>query len=235
MTVDFQNVADRLTIFGIALKKRLADMAGVPESALRLTDLRPGSIIAEFLVLPNIVDDLHVGSPSESIELLRKATYQNWAELCGLSGATLEGCNIDVADLGVARPSTKGLPVPKQHAQQQQEQVEADEATDMNTVIMVVGALIASWLLIFAIYRAYMALKKRNPSSSPESYETKVETFKHVDSMEEGRSMPVVSMEPIMEEKQPVEQEDDRSTVCPSISDKQSDQGPSGDAEIIDP
>jgi hypothetical protein len=62
MIVDFENVADRLTIFGIALKKRLADMASVPENSLRLTDFRPelephGGLnlvsVAELVILPS--------------------------------------------------------------------------------------------------------------------------------------------------------------------------------------
>jgi hypothetical protein len=219
-TVDFHHVADRLTIFGIALKKRLAEMARVPESSLRLTDLRPGSVIAEFLVLPSVMDDLVVGSASQSIELLRKAIYQNWAELCGLTGAPLEGCSIELGDLGFAIPSTKALPVPEHHTQQQQPvQAKADESTDMNKVIIVACAVAAAGLLLFAFYWLHRArsVEEKLPSSnsSLQSYETKLQSVEALcKAMEEGHSV---------KEKEQVSQDDEKSTVCPSISDKQSE------------
>merc|ERR1711985_77330 len=73
MTIDFQTVANRLPEFGSALKAKLATLASVPASSLRLIGLRSGSIIAKFLVLPSVVDDpLTAGlSPRQTIELLR--------------------------------------------------------------------------------------------------------------------------------------------------------------------
>jgi len=233
MTVDFQHLKWP-DLFGVALKKRLAKMAGIPENSLRLTGLRSGSIIAEFLVLPNVVDDpltpgLDVGSATHSIELLRSAVSKNAAELCALSGAPLEGCNVELKDLGFAMPSVKALPmpesVPEQRMQQQQE-TEAEHS--MNEVIKYIGASLCAFsgggLLLLALYRLNEArsLRKRqtSPNSSAQSYEIKVQSVEA--SMEEGLSV---------EEKKPVEQEDDKSTVCPSISDNQSEPSISGDIE----
>eukprot|EP00746_Dinoflagellata_sp_MGD_P148999 gnl/MRDRNA2_/MRDRNA2_81113_c0_seq3.p1 gnl/MRDRNA2_/MRDRNA2_81113_c0~~gnl/MRDRNA2_/MRDRNA2_81113_c0_seq3.p1 ORF type:complete len:442 (+),score=101.83 gnl/MRDRNA2_/MRDRNA2_81113_c0_seq3:83-1408(+) len=232
MTVDFQHIADRLTIFGIALKKRLAEMAGIPESSLRLTDLRSGSVIAEFLVLPGVVDDpltpgLDVGSAVHSIELLRTAVSRNAVELCALTGGPLEGCNVELKDLGFATPSVKALPVtqavPEQHTEQQQENdTQADGSADANTVIIVVSTVAAAGLLLFVLYRLYIArsVKAKIPSSKP--YEIKVQSIEV--------SMPESNSE---EEKEPVEQDDDKSTVCPSISDKQSEPALGGDVENV--
>merc|ERR1719262_543940 len=131
MTVDFKNVANRLPEFGSALTAKLAKLASVPENSLRLTGLRSGSIIAEFLVLPSVVEDpLHATtqffhqlltaglSPQQTIELLRSAVAKNPAELCSLTGGPLEGCNVEFKDLGFAMPSiTPFEPVPEQHSQ----------------------------------------------------------------------------------------------------------------------
>jgi hypothetical protein len=225
MTVDFQHVADRLTIFGIALKKRLTEMAGIPEDSLRLTGLRPGSVIAEFLVLPSVVDDLNVGSASDSIELLRKAIYQNWAELCALSGAPLEGCDIELADLGFAMPSVKALPKPEQRLQQQQEDDTHDVPADVHNVVIVVCVAAACGLLLFfALYRLYAARVSKkeipSPTSSVQSFTIKVQPAEA--SMEEGH---------FVKEKAQVEQGDDKSTVCPSVSDEQSEPSHWGDRE----
>jgi hypothetical protein len=224
-SVDFLYIADRLTIFGIALKKRLADMAGVPDNALRLTDLRAGSIIAEFLIIPQVMED-HVVSASDSIELLRKAIYQNWAELCALTSAPLEGCEIELHDLGFAVPSAISLPKPKQHSQvmQQEETEEDDEITDVNVMIIVVATFAAAGLLLFAIYRLYKARSAK--ADNPSSYGTKVQVKQSnepVDvSIEEGQSA---------QEKPADLDYDDKSTVCPSVSDKQSDPGRCDDIE----
>jgi len=74
-------------------------MAGIPADSLRLIGLRPdssNSIIAEILVLP-------WGSSERSTELLRSAVSKNAAELCALSTGPLEGCNVELKDLGFAR------------------------------------------------------------------------------------------------------------------------------------
>jgi hypothetical protein len=113
MTVDFQNVANRLPEFGSALKAKLAVLASVPENALRLIGLRSGSIIAEFLVLPSVVDHpLGAGaSPQRTIEYLHDAIRKNASELCLLTGGPSEGCNVELKDLGFALPSVKPLDV----------------------------------------------------------------------------------------------------------------------------
>jgi len=207
------------------LKKRLAKMAGIPEHSLRLTGLRSGSIIAEFLVLPSVVDDpltpgLDVGSATHSIELLRSAVSKNAAELCALSGGPLEGCNVELKDLGFAMPSVKALPmpesVPEQHMQQQQE---TDMWADGTTAVAAaVASIVAAGLLLFALYQR--GIKVCLLKLAVQSYEIKAHSVEA--SMEEGFSM---------EEKKPVEQEDDKSTVCPSISDNQSEPSLSGDIE----
>jgi hypothetical protein len=127
MAVDFQYVADRLAIFTLALKKKLAKMANVPENSLRLTGqtdqlecIRSDSVTAEFLVLPKVLDGLFVGSPTYSVELLRSAVSRNAAELCALAGGPLEGCNVELKDLGFAMPRVEARPVPEQRAQEEQ-------------------------------------------------------------------------------------------------------------------
>merc|ERR1711904_408457 len=211
-------------LFGVALKKRLAKMAGIPENSLRLTGLRSGSIIAEFLVLPSVVDDpltpgLDVGSATHSIELLRSAVSKNAAELCALSGGPLEGCNVELKDLGFAMPTIEALPepvinllpepVPEQRTQQQQESdTQADGTADVRNVIIAVCAVAAGpGLLLWALCRLYMArsVKTKIPNSSIQSHETKVQSVEAW--MEEGHSE---------KKKGPLEQDDDKSTVCPS-------------------
>jgi len=195
---------------------------------LRLTSLRSGSVIAEFLVLPSVVDDLNLRSAMHSIELLRHAVSNNAAELCALTGGPLEGCDVELKDLGFAAPSVKALPVPEQRPQEQQEQQEdatqTDGPADVNNVIIIVCAVAAAGLLLFALYWLYMArsAKTKIPSSnlSVQSYETKVQSVEA--SMEEGHSV---------KEKEQVEQGDEKSTVCPSISDKQSEPSLCGDSE----
>jgi len=227
MTIDFKHVADRLAIFGIAFKKRLAGMAGVPESSLRLTGLRSGSIIAELLVLPRVVDkdlpthDFKVSSAIHSIELLRNAVSKNAAELCALTGGPLEGCNVELKDLGFAMPSVKALPVPKTVLEQQESSTQADGTANVNNVIIVVCAVAAAGLLLFAVYRLYLArsLKTKIPSknSNTQSCEIKVQSVVEdsnlrAASMEEGHSVKILNVE------KPVEQDNDNSTVCPSIT-----------------
>merc|ERR1719316_209496 len=87
MTVPFQSVANRLPEFGGALKAKLAYLAKVPENSLHLTDLRSGSIIAEFLVMPGVWDDHFLSarfSAEQIIERLRGAVTKNGADLCAL-------------------------------------------------------------------------------------------------------------------------------------------------------
>jgi hypothetical protein len=104
MSVDFKNVADRLPEFAGTLKAKLAEWASVSEKSLRLVDLRPGSIIAEFLVMPSIVGDPFMPglSASQIVARLQDAIAQNSKALCALTGPEVKDCNIDFKDLGVA-------------------------------------------------------------------------------------------------------------------------------------
>jgi hypothetical protein len=98
-------------------------------------------------------------------------------------------------------------------------------------MIIVAGTLAVAGLLLFAIYRLHMARSAKSPKSpkarppspttSVQSYEIKVQHSVEA-SMEEGHSA----------EKDPVEQVDDKSTACPSISDKQSE--PSLCGEVVE-
>jgi hypothetical protein len=245
--VDFQHVADRLTIFGVALTKRIADMAGVPGSSLRLTGLRSGSlmknynadmdpIIAEFLVLPSVVEDpltpgLDVSSAKHSIEVLSTAVSRNTAELCALTGWSFTGCHVELNDLGFATPSLygfKALPVPEQQTQHQQdEQSQQADGIDASNVIIIACSVFAAGLLLFAVCRLHMArslkTKSLSPNPSVQSYEIKVQSCVQAvvvgqvvnASIEEGHHT---------DEKEVVDQDMDKSTVCPSImSDKQSE------------
>jgi len=208
ITVDFENIVDRFTIFGVALKKKLADLAGMPDNALRLVSLRPGSIIAEFLVMPTIIDN-RLKNPEYNMHLLQAAVSTGAHDICAITNAPFEGCNVEFKDLGFAIPSVKNFkPTPMPQPQIQQQQAEGPAAID---VIIACCTVVAFWLLIFVVYRFYMARKAK--TTSDQSYQIKVQS--QPQSMEEGHSV---------EEKQPVEEDADKSTICPSIiSDSQSE------------
>jgi len=239
MAVDFKNVANRLPEFGSAFKAKLAALAKVPESSLRLTGLRfpvgrrltglrSASIISEFLVLPSVVDDpLTDGlSPRQTMELLRGAVATNAAELCTLTGGPLEGCNVELKDLGVATPSIRPVlepmpePVPEQPTQKQG-QTDKQGRSNVNNVIIVVCAVAAVKLLFFALYM-FRSRKTKNVASNSKIEVDQTVEIQVTASMEEGKSL---------EEKKPVEEDDNNSTLCPSNSDKQSEPSICGDVE----
>merc|ERR1711985_91626 len=222
---DFQNVAQRTYDFGRALTTKLAALAHVPENSLRLIGLRSGSIIAEFLVLPNVVEDVLIPNHSalRNVGYLRDAINKNQAELCALAlgsrrlghiGGPLENCYVEVKDLGFAKPSVEAFePVPLHTVSEQRTQTETKNTT--SHVIIVVCTVAAAMLLLFALYMARSRRAKNVSLKSVEatqSYEIKVAS-----SMEAGEPVKVVDVE-----------EDDKnseSTICPSPSndDRQSD------------
>jgi hypothetical protein len=232
MTVDFQNVANRLPEFGNALKAKLAVLASVPENALRLNGLRSGSIIADFLVLPTIVPHYQYHdyiNPRDIIERLHDAiehdpTGKNAAELCALTGGPLESCYVELKDLGFAMPSVKPF-VPEQRTQQQQEKTDTQAHGNVNNVIYGSSdawftAMAAVLLLLCAMY---VCVARRSSKAENGAQNISVGTdadgrptceTKVTASMEEGESL---------DDKKSVEEDDNNSTICPSNSDKQSD------------
>lgn len=226
MTVDFQHIANRHSEFGSALKAKLAALASVPEKSLRLTGLRPGSIIAQFLVLPSVVDGpLATGlSAGQIVERLRGAVAKSAAELCTLTGGPVEGCNVEFKDHGIATPSIR--PVAKQQTQQQQQlkEEEKEEEGSHTTIIALcasVGLLSIFILMGFIITR----LRKANrevPASINEAKSTEVTA-----SMEEGKVEGKV-----VEDQKAEDASDTHSTDCPS-SDKQSEPSVSGDVDAM--
>jgi len=238
MTKDFQTVADRLTIFGIALKKRLASLAGVPDNALRLTDLRKGSSIADFIVLPS-VSGKKVRSAMQFVEDLRSAVSKNAEELCALPGGSVEGCNVELADLGFAIPSVQGMHLPKHHAQQQQQNVKQADETDIKIMIFGGCAVAAAGLLLFALYRRYKARSAKTELPSPAelpSPDPSVQTYVTRIQPSDASMAEIYSGEYAVDEKTPVEPIDDKSTECgdiecPSVLDNQSEPGLCGDIE----
>jgi len=225
MTVDFKNVADRRFEFGNALRAKLALLATVPEKSLRLIDLRPGSIIAKFLVMPSVVDDpLATGlSPVETIDRLRGVVADNAAELCALTGSAVEGCNVEFKDLGIAMPSIR--PVRQQQLQQQQEQEEEAQTDNMLTVIAV-GASVA-FVTILAAAILVTRSRKANKQASKSIGEAKSTTESEATaSMEEGK------VDGKVVEEKAEDMSDTHSTDCPG-SDKQSEPSVSGDADAV--
>merc|ERR1711985_226145 len=213
---DFQNVAQRAYKFGRALTTKLAALAHVPENSLRLIGLHSGSIIAEFLVLPNVAEDVLIPSHSaqRNVGYLRDAVAKNTAELCALAGGQMGDCYIEVKDLGFAKPSVEAFePVPLPTVPEQRAQTETKDTT--SHVIIVVCTVAAAMLLLFALYIARSRRTKNVSLKSVEatqSYEIKVAS-----SMEAGEPVKAVNVD-----------EDDKnseSTICPSPSndDRQSD------------
>merc|ERR1719161_2869554 len=227
INADFQNVAQRTYDFGRALMTKLAALAHVPENSLRLIGLRSGSIIAEFLVLPNVAEDVLIPNHSaqRNVGYLRNAVAKNAAELCALAlgsrrldhkGGPLENCYVEFKDLGLAKPSVEAFePVqPEQRTQvtQQTETKENDNLSATSIVIIVVCIAVAVKLLLLALYLVRsQRTKKASLNSSVEvkqTYEIKVAS-----SMEAGEPVKAVD----------VEEDDKQSTICPSNDDKQSD------------
>jgi len=230
INADFQNVAQRTYDFGRALTTKLAALAHVPENSLRLIGLRSGSIIAEFLVLPNVAEDVLIPNHSaqRNVGYLRDAVAKNAAELCALAlgsrrlghiGGPLKNCYVEVKDLGFAKPILKPIksPVPEQRTQvtQQTETKENDNLSATSIVIIVVCIAVAVKLLLLALYLVRSHRTKNASQNSnvggrqPNSmYEVKVAS-----SMEAGEPVKAVD----------VEEDDKQSTICPSNDDKQSD------------
>jgi len=249
--LDFQNVARRLPEFGHALTTKLAALANVPVNSLRLTGLRSGSIIAEFVVLPNVVEDVTIPSHSaqRNVESLRDAVAKNEAELCTLAFGgirrldhmggpgeernylkstpvdILEVCNVQFKDLGFAKPTIEPieLPVPEQRTQQTETQ-----DGNMNTtsiVIIVVCTAVAAKLLLLALY-IVRSRRTKNASQisnvgGKQTYETKV-----AHSMEAGEPMKTVNS---------IQEEDKQSTLCPSNGDNQSEPSESKVHPMVNP
>jgi len=228
--LDFQNVARRLPEFGHALTTKLAALANVPVNSLRLTGLRSGSIIAEFVVLPNVVEDVTIPSHSaqKNVESLRDAVAKNEAELCTLAfggirrldhiagpvTTPLENCNVEFKDLGFAKPTIEPIevPVPEQRTQQ----TETQETTTI--VITVVCTAAVAVLLLSALYMYIRRTQKASLNSSIEvkpAYETQVAC-----SIEAGEPVKAVNS---------VEEDDKQSTLCPSNEDKHSDRDKQSD------
>jgi len=183
---------------------------------LRLIGLHSGSIIAEFLVLPNVAEDVLIPSHSaqRNVGYLRDAVAKNAAELCALAGGQMGDCYVEVKDLGFAKPSVEAFePVPLPTVSEQRTQNETKDTASL--VIIVVFTVAAAMLLLFALYIA-RSRKSKNVSlksvEATQSYEIKVAS-----SMEAGEPVKAVNVE-----------EDDKnseSTICPSPSndDRQSD------------
>jgi len=218
MNMDFHNVAWRRPEFGRALMSKLTELAQVPEDSLRLTGLRSGSIIAEFLVLPNVADDILVPihSARRNIEYLRDAVAKNAAELCTLiTGFPWEGCNVELKDLGFAKPSIEPFePVPEQRTQKtEQTETQDDSLNTISVVIIVICAVAAALLILFALY--IVRSRKRKNASQTSSVEVK-QTYeiKVAASMEAGEPVKAIDS---------VEEDDKDSTLCPSNDDRQSE------------
>jgi len=217
MAVDFQNIAWRLPEFGSALMTKVAALAHVPEDSLRLIGLRSGSIIAEFLVLPNAADNVltPIHSAQRNMEYLRDAVAKNAHELCTLAGDHPANCNVEFKDLGFAKPTIEPLEVAPEQRTQQTGTQDDDESNDdtTTTVIIVVCAVASAMLLLFALCLVrYRKTKNASLNSSIEvkqPYEIKVAA-----SMEGG--------EPVKTQTIP-EEDDNNSTLCPSNDDRQSD------------
>lgn len=216
-SVNFKNVASRQAEFGSALKKSLSQWANIPETALRLTSLRSGSIIASILVLPTVVDDpdshfFHSAAPlsaSHTIKKISDAVAKNSDGLCGLTGQ-MEGCKVEFTDLGVAKPTI--FPEYHQNPQRQQEEEkpeakpEAEEDEDYLLALIAAGALLCMAMpMAYYVFKHLKAKKKYDASNMEAS---------KASSMEEGKA--------IDEKKHTEDENDNASTLAPS-SDKQSE------------
>jgi len=188
-------------------------LAHIPEDSLRLIGLRSGSIIAEFLVLPNVVEDVLIPSHSaqRNVEYLRHAVADNAGALCTLatySTGPLQGCFVEFKDLGFAKPSIEPFkPVPEQRTQQQTETQDGNPQTTTIAIILVC-AVAAAMLLLFALYKMLARSRKMKRVEVKQPYGIKVQA-----SMEAGEPVKV----------NPIDEDDNNSTLCPSNDDRQSD------------
>jgi hypothetical protein len=240
MTVDFKHVASRSSEFGSALIAKLAELAKVPEKSLRLTGLRSGSIIAELLVLPSVVDEpLAPGLDSlQIIESLRIAVGMNNADLCALTGAPLEGCTVEFTVLGVATPSV--WPVPKRRPHQQNSEEEDERTPDQNvTIIIFLSTFCFLKLALIGAYLGNKSRKKQQEAHASANDADKNAESQVTASMEEGKALEEKNTHldalglPIgnTNEKAPVEEENDNASTLAPSSDKQSEPSVQGDAE----
>jgi hypothetical protein len=228
MTVDFEQIASRPSEFGIALRAKLAESAKVPEKSLRLIGLRSGSIIAEFLVLPSVVDDPFApGLDSlQTTERLRIAVGRKSADLCALTGAPLEGCKVEFTHLGVATPSVR--PMPKQRPQQQEEaQGQSGKSSNSVAVAVVVSGFCLLKLALWC-YLGRSGKKKQEPYASAIDVDNNVES-QVTSSMEEGKGLEEKKLH--FDEKTSMEQENDNASTLAPSSDKQSEPSNQGDVE----
>jgi hypothetical protein len=142
---------------------------------------------------------------------LRGAVAKNAAELCTLTGGPLENCNVELKDMGVATPTVRPF-------RPEQPQETDMQTANMTNVIIVVSAIAGLKLLLFAVWVARSRqTKEKYGTQDPNAAHNKTAESKVTvvtASMEEGKSV---------EEKKPVEDDDNNSTLCPSNSDKQSD------------
>jgi len=225
MTVNFEKVAHWLPDFAKAFKAKLAGIADVPQESLRLIGLRPGSIIAEFLVLPSIVDGPLTKNLNalQIIERLSSAVAENTAEICALTGTPVSaGCGVELKDLGVAVASVTTMP--EQQTEQQKEQ-EAETAENENGNGNVIGAVCAGALGLLSILVGCFFLAKFRKAKKEAPHATNanstVENTTEA-SMEEGKSVEKMVVEGNFVEKKAEDMSDNNSTTCPS-SDAQSD------------
>jgi hypothetical protein len=236
LTVDFKNVANRLPEFGSALKSKIAVLASVPETSLRLTDLRSGSIIARFLVLPSVVDD-PLASQIDSYEAvgkLRSAIEKNAADLCALTGASLEGCNVEFTDLGVARPSVRPMPRARPQEQEQETEEETEPDTGFNPITVIVFVAAFGVLKLAICFFMVKSGKTKHEAYMKEEGATKTAETEVTVSMEEGKAVETVKDQQdgkaVDDNKRGEEEVDNTSTLAPS-SDKQSEPSLNGDVE----
>jgi hypothetical protein len=194
MTVDFDHVAKRLGAFGPMLKFKLAQLANVPEKLLRLVGLRDGSIIAEFLVLPSLVDEpLAVRlTPKQTIAKIREAVEKDRVELCGLTQdfgvLYMRGCHLELKDLGYAMPTIRapkgkapkgfvleeGTPI-----EETQEEEETKAGGGGPILIIAISAIVGALFMAGIAAKCHKAkINWTNRKISKEGIDDDIQTFK---------------------------------------------------------
>jgi hypothetical protein len=256
MTVDYKRFeSHHLDHFGPALRRKLAELAHIPETSLRLTGLREGSIIADFLIIPSLVDEPlmhHHLTPKNTIELLRYAIATNQNQLCRLTAEYgvlyMAGCKVEITDKGFAQATVKaprGRPLLQGTPEYAfEKEVPEQEAYDWSKLIIAASVTCGMMGLCAASLYMWRYLKYKKVLGRKVTKEgTDVQTFTIEPSawgypkelaMEEGHVVMQVS------EKPDENALDDKSTNCSGIDyqgesyfgagdiDKQSEQsGPS--------
>jgi len=239
---DFQNVAKLIPEYKRNLASELAHMAHIPHNSVRAIDLRPGSIIAEFIVLPGFVDGLGLIdglSPQQTMQFLGDAVAKNAAHLCTLVGGPLPGCTAELKDLGFAIPTIRrwypsGQPEQQLDSTSTQQQTDSTQDVDSNgtggdqdILVIVIGACAAVMLLVVVCAAARFEMHRR----SQKTKDSKRKVSKDVSANSSAEVNPIYSMyevkvSPETEDTvkgEPVKDDDDNSTLCPSSDDKQSD------------